>query len=374
MTVCSSGMRNISPGTLAFSRRFIWCCSFTLLLPGLVRGDQVKSSVSQPIVKIRRDTAEDGYVIIDGKYLPPPYSIEQRGNEFFIAGHFIPTKGLFSDGSRGGDEGRLEERPAPRPAARPGKRMLARMKNRLQEGVLLIVWGREHSVFLDAFDTASVLDVLVSESSPDDRAQLLVERTPIHWVTSKQWALIASQFSATSELRERAGGLISFFREDLDTAARLEHPNHFRWMLSSRPFSYGITVLAMMLAVVATGNLLTSRPEGQGRWPERNDSVEDRRKVVHNVMLLGALSTVDLLLTLSAQQAGTLIELNPLGAHLLANPAMLAVFKLTTFAVVCLILLSLRGYRGAQVASWWMCMVCTILTYRWVTFNSLFIS
>jgi hypothetical protein len=101
--------------------------------------------------------------------------------------------------------------------------------------------------------------------------------------------------------------------------------------------------------------------------------LEERANVVRNVILLGLLSGFDLSLTLAAQQAGTLLELNPLGSQLVANPLLLASFKITSLVAACAILVTLRRYRGAQVVSWWMCMVCTVLTYRWVTFNSLFI-
>jgi hypothetical protein len=367
MNGCSSGIRQLSLVGLVITGRLVWCCLSILLLAGVARGEQVISASDQRIVKVQRATARNGYVIIDGRYLAPPYAIEQRGDQFFIGGQFIQTVGLFSDREDGDDDQQKS-------AETLARQQLARIKDRLEEGVLLIAWGREYSVLLDKFDTALVLDVLLSESSPDNRAQLLVEQTPFHWVSSEQWEQIAERFDVNDDLRARAGGLLKYYRKDLDKAVSSEQGHPLRWMLSSRPVAYGITVVAMMLAVLATGNLLNSRPEGQGRWPELNDSVEDRRKVVHNVVLLGALSTVDLLLTLSAQQTGTLVELNPLGSQLLANPAMLAVFKLSTLAMVCLILLSLRGYRGAQIASWWICLLCTILTYRWLTFNSLFIS
>jgi hypothetical protein len=40
----------------------------------------------------------------------------------------------------------------------------------------------------------------------------------------------------------------------------------------------------------------------------------------------------------------------------------------------CSILLALRRYRGAQVASWWLCLLGAMLMFRWLTYNSLFLS
>jgi hypothetical protein len=38
------------------------------------------------------------------------------------------------------------------------------------------------------------------------------------------------------------------------------------------------------------------------------------------------------------------------------------------------ILYHLRPYRIAQVTSWWLCLVCVMLTFRWVMFNSMFLA
>jgi hypothetical protein len=319
--------------------------------------------------------ATEGYVVIDGRYLTPPYSVEQRGNELFVSGKLIPTDGLrlgvirtadFSRRTQGG-EGAGNR-------TRSNTRNVDRITRMLDEGAMLIAWSETQSILLDAFDTATLLDVLLSESSPRRRSVLLDRRSPYAWITAEQWRRIAEQFTCTDELRERAGPLIDFYREDLDAAASQEITNPFHHLFASKPFSYGVIVSAMMLAVMATGNLLNVRPEGQIRWSELNDSLENRQMVTRNVVLIGVLSVVDLLLTLSAHQTATLMELNPFGSQLVSTPATLAIFKLSTLAAVGVILFSLRRYRGAQVASWWMCLVCTILTFRWVTFNSLFIS
>ena len=95
--------------------------------------------------------------------------------------------------------------------------------------------------------------------------------------------------------------------------------------------------------------------------------------VIRNVVLVAVLSFFDLGCTLLAQGSIGFVEINPLGSELLDSPALLAGFKLTSLLVGCAILLALRRYRGAQVASWWLCLVCTILTFRWATYGTLFL-
>lgn len=67
-------------------------------------------------------------------------------------------------------------------------------------------------------------------------------------------------------------------------------------------------------------------------------------------------------------------EMNPLGSQLLLDGVSPLAFKVTTLAVSVLLLFVLRRYRGAQLASWWMCMVCTLLTFRWIVLDSAILS
>ncbi len=374
MTVCSSdrGYRRVlEPG---LSRYFLIAWVPLLLLDSTVDAQMVSQAEDKAIVKVESTIAMDGYVFVDGEYLPPPYRIERRGNKVSIDDRLIPTEGLFASPRPDNPEGFRGTNPiARRQSRRPRIPIHARIRDKLHEGVMLAVWGQQ-SVFLDDFDTASVLDILLRKTSVADRTALLTQQMPVDWITAEQWQQLSERFQPTDELADRAGQLISYYRADLDGAATMEWQSMWRRRLSSGTFSYVIIVSAMLFAVIATGNLLNVRPDGHGRWSELHDSIEKRQMVTRNITLIVVLSVVDLLLTLSAQQSGAMMELNPFGSHLVSSPAMLAVFKLATLVVVCGILFGLRRYRGAQVASWWMCLVCTLLTFRWVTFNSLFVS
>jgi hypothetical protein len=56
------------------------------------------------------------------------------------------------------------------------------------------------------------------------------------------------------------------------------------------------------------------------------------------------------------------------------SPVLLSAFKLTATLAGAGILIHLRRNRRAQVASWWVCLVCSLLAFRWVSFHSLFMA
>jgi hypothetical protein len=98
------------------------------------------------------------------------------------------------------------------------------------------------------------------------------------------------------------------------------------------------------------------------------------RATIVSLALIAAFSGLDLVWTLLASGAGQMTELNPIGSHLLRNPLHLSLFKITATVVSCGLLMYLRQHQRAQLATWWMCLVCTVLTFRWLVLNSMFIT
>jgi len=93
---------------------------------------------------------------------------------------------------------------------------------------------------------------------------------------------------------------------------------------------------------------------------------------VQRMLLNGSL--IILTCTLMAVHATSFWEINPFGASLSSQPAVLLGLKLSATAACVAILWNLRFYRGTQLASWWLCLGLTLLTARWVVFNSLMLA
>ena len=91
-----------------------------------------------------------------------------------------------------------------------------------------------------------------------------------------------------------------------------------------------------------------------------------------SLLIFALLSAVDLIWTLAAGATGAMRELNPIGNQIIHDPARLIAFKFAAVSVTIALLYSLHHRPIAQVASWWSCLVLTLLTARWLTFNSMF--
>jgi lysylphosphatidylglycerol synthetase-like protein (DUF2156 family) len=125
----------------------------------------------------------------------------------------------------------------------------------------------------------------------------------------------------------------------------------------------------MLLVVIAFGNLLSN--EAPLDIQSSESPVMDRRVKIF-LMLIAAFSVLDLIWTLLASRANALTELNPIGSQLIHNPIGLLAFKTLVTVGVIGILFVLRGHRVAQRGAWWACLICTLVTVRWLTFNSMF--
>jgi hypothetical protein len=157
-------------------------------------------------------------------------------------------------------------------------------------------------------------------------------------------------------------------RLDAEVIVQLSTAKQAEWS------SYLFTVIAMMLAALSFGHLLTANPPRRQKWTQIDASPIATRTVIESLVLIGLLSCVDLLWTTTMSTEVHFQEMNPVGNRFLLEGASLTAFKVGSLASALALLFFLRKFKGAQMASWWTCMVCTLVTFRWIVLDSAMLS
>jgi uncharacterized protein DUF5658 len=368
----------------AFAVSFLLACSLSALAEAQPQAFEGAPGEGQPHEALSPDTPtrpepssaepqsivstaiHTGFVVSDGRYIPPPYVVEQRGDDVFVNELHISSEHAEGPFFRFG--------PRPPGAGNWGgggqSFRFSHAEQQLNNDALLFVLEDGLNGFIVPENAVKVLTILGSNTSTNEKARLLSDgRFPRF--DSTEWSTLVERFQTTPGLEDR-------LRQIQDDNARLlaeaDAARRRVALLDSPALKYGVTVIAMVLVVIALGNLLSNHPKRNSRWTDVDQEGDGTTMVMWNVVLLALLNGFDLALSLLAQQAGGFLELNPIGDRLATSPALLATFKISVLLVSCLILVTLRRYRGAQAASWWLCLVCTILTFRWLTYNSMFLA
>jgi hypothetical protein len=358
-------------------RAVAWCVlSWTILAAaaGSAIGQVGANTEAEPVETAPGQPIHRGFVILDGQYLPPPYVVAQRGEDLLINGRPVATEG-FAEWPWGRGMGRGPGfRMGPRRGGGRDMRLVASVERRLQNGGLLLGLDRDNVRFVSfGEDAVDIMEILISDDTNEAKVERLMGSS-VRSVSSAQWAEFVENLKLTDKLVRRVRATAAQREQRTQEAMAAHQKAVTKATPRSEWMRYAITVTAMLLGVVALGSLLSHRPPGPFGWRELDRSPDAVSTVVRNVVLLVLLGLFDLASTVIARQAGGLWEINPLGHQLMESPAALAAFKLTALLASAAILLALRRYRGAQVASWWMCLVCTVLTFRWATFNSMFLT
>jgi hypothetical protein len=144
-----------------------------------------------------------------------------------------------------------------------------------------------------------------------------------------------------------------------------------QWM---NRLAYPLIVSSMVLTVLSLGHLLGGRPHAG----KPTLGIDATPQMIHalnwSLFFAAAFSSIDLIWTILAASTNQIRELNPIGSQWIGNPRHLAGFKISvTFSCLALLWL-LRKHKRAQIAAWWVCLILTLVTIRWLTLNSLFVS
>ena len=316
-----------------------------------------QESAGQSVRAMTKHTVDkkvtEGFLFVENRYVSLPYCVGFDENNVFINDvplDSVVLKNLVTEKSL--QNGRWLQQ---------GFR---RLYLHLTTGGTLVLYGDAPVLLLANSESSNLLKTLIHNSALESLAntglagdiQLPGERS--------YWKRFADGFECPQELRVRVG-------EVLEKERAVEERNlaeiAARKLLSSS--SYPLTIFGMLLVVIAFGNLLSN--EAPLDIQSSESPVMDRRVKIF-LMLIAAFSVLDLIWTLLASRANALTELNPIGSQLIHNPIGLLAFKTLVTVGVIGILFVLRGHRVAQRGAWWACLICTLVTVRWLTFNSMF--
>ncbi|MDG2130485.1 MAG: DUF5658 family protein [Fuerstiella sp.] len=330
------------------------------------------------------ETSEQGLLFLNGEFLSGPYRIEGTIDSVAVNGIRLPASALTmrDSGRRGGggrgDRGRgsrgqgrsaesaEQERGASgnRRGQFPSIRAARLCAASLHDDCIVVVFDDQPlRVLSHIAGEYEFCESMLAESPARDQVEQFVQ----YGGTSagrEIWRAWLQDFTPDSELRV-------LMQERIDAADTVEAQNFSDIAASARleQFAYPLTIAGMLLGVIAFGHMLKWMSRGFDQ-PDGRASESERFVVVALCLMMG-MSVIDLIWTILAGQAGAMTELNPLAAQFIDSPIQLACFKVFATAIGFGILFAWRQRRQVQQATWWMCLVCVLLTFRWVMFDSM---
>jgi len=301
---------------------------------------------------------DGGFVVIGGRFLPPPYRVSQRGREVLINDELF----AILPGARDADGRDRPDRSRINP-----KQFVATLENHLARDEAIIAFDNRTRKITYVEDAAQLLDALVKAETVEERVHIAFEfegesEGGTYRIPTAQWRQALAGFESTE-------GLIHFIEEQVgsqDDESGGEEVLFRDQRVDSSNRMYVLNVVGMLLVAVSMGILLTHRPPVNVRWSKIVDCEEANGLVVKCLALIVVLSVFDLISTLIAETMGGFEELNPFAESLVDSPLVLITFKFAATFLGIGLLSYRRRHVGAQQASWWLCLVLTLVIARWV--------
>ena len=298
-----------------------------------------------------------GFLFLDGEYVPRPYRYEKPDGSVTIPGTDLSLTAYLeaSSASKNYLTGRNRRRldGALRQVCVPGH----------AANTLVALFHDAPPIILNqAPDVADVLSLLTdkgdSGKATGGRPEFLPEDFP-----SARWNRWVAEFHGTE-----AHSYITRI-DQLEEDNRLSIAT-FRYAENSQ---YPLSVLGMLTVVLSFGHLLSCHPSSDRETSSETLSSTAYRVICRTLILVFVLSALDLLWTILAIRTGSMREINPIGSQFVDDPLSMTLFKASATAMAVCLLYALRHHLLARKAAWWVCLVCTLVAARWVTFNSMFI-
>lgn len=296
-----------------------------------------------------------GFVLLKGRYLPPPYTVQWRDAGLYVNDIRVPALNHTQvvQTEMGKTRWRLHY-----PAV-----AVAWAEQELRGDGLLLLVDERTAGFVPAYQAICMVDLLESKQTVEAKVEGLAG-FGLAWINSGQWAKVIETFQPSPELTERCKVL----RTEWEEVSRKNNAE-----ASRSDWGPALTFLGLGLTVLGFGLLVGGRPVPRFGWTGTDDSAEARRLVWRCVMLLVIFNLFDLGCTLLALRSGGLWELNPLAGSLAGNQHLLGLAKITVIGLVAVCFLAGRRYRLTQASAWWACLLHAVLMLRWSTYNSLFL-
>ncbi|QDV13467.1 hypothetical protein CA51_33570 [Rosistilla oblonga] len=308
----------------------------------------------------RVDRVEAGFLFVDGKHIPCPLEIKTDPETGQLHANGIPL--WFDDDIGQPRYRRANAEPSRQP--RDSQWVQRRLVQSLEGKRVVLAFGQRPAQFVDE------VDFFPSLLNPDPTSQPFTDMRdsildPELQMMVEQWLV---SYSPSAELVEAA----KVIADRYDKVASENNAQIAATTTLSR-LTYPMTMFGLIVGVYTFGHLMMTTPKSPALYPNANLLEMMSQATVVSVVLICAHAALDLTWTLLTSQAGQMREINPFGAQFLENPRALVAFKAIATLGACGLLIGLRKHRAAQTACWWMCLVCTILTFRWLIFSSMLV-
>jgi hypothetical protein len=317
--------------------------------------------------RIPGETIEEGYLFLDGEFVPPPYQVEFPSGEVRINGREISRHLSSREAPRANSSAPMRGRWGGRPFFGGSRFAVRTIIGSLTKDNVVMLFEGESPVNLNYREAEQFFEFLLDEDARKSASQSDLSWLPGHANRERitQWL---RSFEVPDSLRDPLEELQAKRR-----ALEEEQESQIAAVRRLDQWDYPLTVLGFVLVVGAFGHLISRKPAGEPSDETINIAPEAIRQTNRSLIFVVAMSAMDLVWTILISQAGVMKELNPFGSQMINDPFQLTVFKVAMTAIAVGLIFGLRRYRRAQEASWWGCLLFTILTVRWLTLNTLFV-
>ncbi len=306
------------------------------------------------------EVSDKGFLFIDGEYIPPPYKIVGDADSLKVNDRELtclpPPRESMGRGF------------GPRPSEGSLRYWFGMLQSQLALDYVVMSFPDQPCVVFDSNTTYDFLKSIIASESRSVRQVSLRDQLPLDF-DRKVWDAWLEKFEAPGPFAVRAAALANTYERNQQTAM---DDIQARRLLDK--LAYPMTVSGMVLSVLALGHLLGGRPHAGKQTLGIDASPEMIRTLNWSLAFTAAFSLLDLVWTILTLSTNDVRELNPIGKQFIHDPRHLAGFKVAiTFSCLALLWL-LRKHKRAQIAAWWLCLVLTLVTCRWLLVDTLIVS